>query len=73
MKTQIDKNIPPPTSGGLRAQYPFAEMDVGNSFRVEGLVKGMHARNEAYKYGRTTGKKFTGRTDGDGIRIWRIK
>lgn len=74
---QIDKNIPMPdrlpgnAGNGRWSKYPFAEMEVGDSFLVTDTPRNKisSAANQAYK---RLGFKFkTGKVD-DGIRVWRI-
>lgn len=74
----IEKNIPVCASGRKR-QYPFAKMDVGDSFQVEFVKKksAPPAINAAKYFGDRTGTKWTSRvTKVDGkhfVRVWRIK
>lgn len=63
----IDKAVPMPAP---RNSYPWASMEVGDSF---------HAKVERYKLnaaataaGKTLGIKFSVRPDGDGFRVWRV-
>ena len=65
----IDKNIP------LPCRYPFAELEVGESFFVPnqgiGILSKYKARSE-----QRTGFKFTTRTVSEGgikgVRVWRV-
>ena len=72
---KIDKNIPIPpnnSQGGRPSKYPWRDMAVGDSFRVEGktcnAVTGM-----ASSAGKRLGMKFTVRTEDGGHRIWRTE
>lgn len=51
--------------------YPYAEMDVGDSFvvPVDARRKVLNANCKAAK---KYGYKFSARTEGDVIRVWRI-
>ena len=78
----IEKNIPisPDGRGGARyTKYPFAKMEVGDSFQVEFVKKkcAPPASSCAYLYGKRTKTKWTSRvTKVDGkhfVRVWRIK
>ena len=80
MKYEIEKNIPAPNEHdyrGGRKIYPLPEMDIGDSFFVPFGEKDQKklansilgcARKDRHK-----GKKFTTRTDVNGVRCWRIK
>lgn len=61
--------------GQRMSSYPFMEMEVGDSVFFPGPCR--TAENKAYqaakKYAARSGdRKFSGRPDKDGIRIWRI-
>ena len=66
---EIEKNLPPPAE---RVKYPFKQMDVGDSFHVEG-VNMQVMLNANYKAGKQLGMKFIARKDDNGIRVWRTK
>jgi len=66
---KIDKNIPIPN----RSKYPFAEMEVGDSIFIDKTTTQSSVCQMAYTYGKKNNKKFTSRTEGNGVRIWRIK
>ena len=74
MSYQIEKGVPIPamkraTNG--ESKYPFAQMDVGDSFFVHG--KSIHTLNsQAHKYGTRLSRKFTARAIDGGTRVWRI-
>lgn len=66
------KPIPPDP----RKKYPFDQMEVGDSFFVplgdnEQRVK-KTVSNCARSFGKRVGQRFSIRSDGDGIRIWRV-
>lgn len=73
-KYKVEKGIPIPPRNSMNTKYPFADMDVGDSFKVMGdsptLLKRMRsacswAQN---KYPTT---KFSVRTIDKGVRVWR--
>jgi len=72
MKVEIEKNVPVPEwCGRSKAKYPWATMEVGDSFLSHvskitclGTVKAMAERK--------TGRKFIARTTPEGVRVWRV-
>lgn len=65
---KIDKNVPIPAN---RNKYPFRDMDVGDSFLIEGdLAK---TRGAATNWGKANNKKFSIQNTEEGYRCWRIK
>ena len=64
----IDKDRPiPPTR--RQTKYPFGEMEVGDSFFAENKK----AVSAAHVWASThPGVKFATRTEGDGVRVWRL-
>ena len=75
---EIEKNIPiPATDGRGGRKYPWAEMDIGDSFFVDECSKQKKAiigtaAISWVKYHKND-KKFTVRDYEGGIRVWRIK
>ena len=69
MTIKIDKEIPIP---GPRYKYPFSEMDVGDSIAIS-AADANSMRSSAKYHSEKTGKKFISRTDGDKVRLWRVK
>lgn len=70
----IERNIEmPPRNGGqgARPKFPFREMDIGDSFFVEGRTARTFspAIQAAQKRGRG---KFSCRAVEGGIRVWRV-
>ena len=66
---QIETGVPIPV--GVRRSYPYREMSVGDSFWVEGI--GLQVvMNTNYRWGKRLGRKFIARTDGPGVRVWRV-
>lgn len=79
---KIDKGVPMPTAAtaGRVKQYPFAEMDVGDSFfvatqggdirktqvRIAGNASAARRANKA-----CAGRKFATRQVEGGVRVWR--
>lgn len=67
---KVDSDIPVPPQ---REEYPFLEMEVGDSFEVK-LAKRESVQTIASGIKRTTGKRFTVRkVDSDTCRVWRVK
>lgn len=63
---KIEKGVPIPDR---RGKYPWADMDVGDSFfvatdKVENFRRNVYGKNR-------NGKKFTARAEGNGVRVWR--
>ena len=69
---KIDKGIPLPPQGSNQrtAKYPWRDMRVGDSIRVQG--QGRAARSSAALFARKTGLRFAVRSFADHTRIWRI-
>jgi hypothetical protein len=64
---RIDKDVPIP------ARYPFADMQVGDSFAVPTHIKRSAINVAAMRYGRQHGMKFTVRlTPERSLRCWRV-
>ena len=64
----IEKDVPMPVgSDGLK--YPFARMEVGDSFANKTRC---YASAHAYSKKFQPTAKFTEKAEGDGFRIWRI-
>lgn len=73
MKTKIaiEKGIPIPEPIGHTSIYPFAEMEVGDSF-VAPVGRGRAAASAHY-WGKKLNRRFTCRIiDRNSTRIWRI-
>ncbi len=77
---KIEKNIPMPKAREWdtgKKIYFFDEMEVGDSAFFEGqTASGAIGRNSAYtvaqQYAKKSGKKFSGSTNPEGVRIWRV-
>jgi hypothetical protein len=56
----------------LAARYPFAGMEVGESFFVpDGDVKKLS--NHACRYGKKSGRRYCVRKVEGGVRVWRVE
>lgn len=65
----IEKNVPiPERAVGPKTKYPFASMQIGDSFFIPGMEKFTYHWYPSKKYGHTYRSK---KVDG-GMRIWRI-
>ena len=67
IEIKIESGIPAPTGG--RFKYPWAEMNVGDSFFVPGKNIGNIPITHATL---KTGFKFVRSTVDGGVRVWRI-
>lgn len=73
MEYKIEKDVPIVSKKTGKTKYPFAEMEIKDSFYVEPDIA-INARGAAYQYARqNVGKEFTVRKAGPGFRIWRTK
>ncbi|WP_323162845.1 hypothetical protein [Stenotrophomonas maltophilia] len=73
---QIERDIPMPTvARTAAAKYPFRNMSLGDSFRINGdneARKRVICAAASYrKSSHGKGKSFATRRDGDGFRVWR--
>ncbi len=70
---KVEKNIriPETSAKGRPSIYPFATMDVGDSFFLDGKAVASISPVAA-SHGQKYGKKFTCRTVEGGVRVWRI-
>jgi hypothetical protein len=70
---KIDKNIPIAFKRRTTLpKYPWGEMEVGDSFLVEGVSSSLISSATHY-YGSTHNKKFKTRKVEGGVRVWRIE
>ena len=67
---EVENGVPLPEVPE-RVRYPFADMEVGDSFliRDESLVK--NARSAAWMFGQRHGARFSCRRVAEGWRVWR--
>ena len=76
---EIEKNVQIPvkhTKGGRKPKYPFGEMEVGDSFIVEGRCwsETSSFRTAAFYFGTRHNIKFSVRKiNENSVRCWRIK
>jgi len=63
---KIEKGIPIPMS------YPFAAMDVGDSVLIEGQGSNGKAAMAAHACGKYHRRRFSCRSVGNDVRIWRL-
>jgi hypothetical protein len=75
LSIKIERNVPPPPTAATLQEYPFTEMNVGDSFWVEDPNGRVQARIQAKLcyYKRTSGTNWTTRRIDGGVRVWRIK
>ena len=71
MTIKIEKGLPIRLLRKRASKYPFAKMEVGDSFFVDGAKSGVLAARCAYW--NKLGCRFIARTEGTGARVWRIK
>lgn len=71
---KIEKNVPMPQSRNVLV-YPYAEMEVGDSFVVKGDSKHLLATvcNRNGKYAKKLGMRFTAKRVVNGVRVWRVE
>lgn len=73
----IEKKVPIPVfyDRGAPPKYPFRQMEIGDSFVVEGSdQERTRAQHAAHTFAQNHSKfKFTTRSFINGMRIWRIK
>ena len=80
--TKVDKNIPIPDISTNKSKYdfPFAYMDINDSFLIEetkdndvALIRGsLHYALNKFNKQNNSNIRITTRTVPDGIRVWRI-
>lgn len=78
---QIEKNIPMPADRATGMHYPYADMEVGDSFYVETngtneLATARRLRGSSHAFTRRNGgegKKFSVRKMDNGFRVWRVQ
>lgn len=72
---EMTDSVPMPTTSGKGrpAKYPFSEMEIGQSVFFDGARTGGKEYLAAQAAGRHKGWKFSGRSEGSGLRIWRVE
>ena len=70
----VEKGVemPPVSKGGGVFKYPFLKMDIGDSFAAP-KTEAAKLRSASSLYSIKSGKRFTVRTLGDVVRVWRQK
>lgn len=69
---KIEKGIKPPNTT-VTSKYPFAEMNVGDSFVVDTATERQNTYSAAIYYGRKhNGFKISSAKEGNKYRIWRV-
>lgn len=71
----IEKNYPLPKmleNGGRRKLYPFAQMEVGDSFFVPNTTTSRMSGIGHY-YGKKLNRRFINRSENGGSRVWRVE
>lgn len=63
----VQKDVPVPVP---RKRYPYASMEIGDSFFVEGGGI-QNICNQNYRTGKKLGMSFIARKEEGGIRVWR--
>lgn len=76
MEYKIENKVPVPVVSvkGSRvsyAKYPFANMNVGDSFYADGKTVNQLVGASRYFARNNEGFKFTVRKEGNGCRVWR--
>jgi hypothetical protein len=78
MKIEIEKNVPTPNSEGGKTKYPFAQMEVNDSFFVpNGNANSINSAAGVFRKTKQPTWKFTVRkvkeNDIKGVRVWRTQ
>jgi len=75
MSIEIIKNVPPPVGGAGRPyKYPFAELDINDSFIAEASYQSLHKCAARYVKQHASHKQFQCKKLEDGrTQVWRIK
>lgn len=69
----IEKGVPfrDGRTDGRRPKYPWSDMEVGDSFRVEGVTRNAMSATARY-HAKKTGRTYRAATEGTGVRVWRM-
>lgn len=71
-EVKVEKGIPlPPIERGRPVKWPFATMEIGESFFMKGCTKSSVA-TACNQKGRKFGRKFAMRAGDGGYRVWRV-
>lgn len=73
---KIEKDVPKPK--GSKTKYPFREMEVGDSVFIPDAPKASNGQFVTMTYiaksqHKPNHAKFTQRTEGSGLRVWRVE
>ena len=71
IEMKINKNIPIPDNK-VRRSYPYKDMEIGDSFYIDGLGLSVVCNNN-YRYGKKLGMRFIARSENEGVRVWRTE
>ena len=66
---KVEKDVPLPEPK-VRHNYPYEQMQVGESFWVDGLSL-QALCNSNLRWSKKLNRKFICRREGEGVRIWR--
>lgn len=73
----IEKNVPVPATSyqsGAPIKYPFADMEIGDSFVVGAeKIDGHRVRVAASHFGKRNARRFMVRQVDNGHRVWRVE
>lgn len=67
ISVELEKGVPLPVA---RQKYPYKEMEVGDSFFVNGGGI-QNVCNQNYRMGKKLGMSFIARKENGGVRVWR--
>lgn len=75
MSVKIEKNVPVPEKAASTSQYPFSQMEVGDSFYAEKKPSTVYGSSNSFKKGKKEYYEweFSSRKEGTGSRTWRLK
>ncbi len=68
---EVERGVSLPSPRVVYA-YPYEEMDVGDSFTVPVSAR-QKVLNANYRAGKRLGMRFEARTEGDVVRVWRVR
>lgn len=71
MAIKVEKDVPIP-AGDNRSKYPFAELEIGDSFTVE-KSKYSSLRNLASYRKNRYGETYVVKVEGEKVRVWRTE
>jgi len=70
MGIRVEKGVALPVAR-VERKYPHEDMEVGDSFFLTG-VNMQVVLNANWRAQKKSGRRFTARKEGEGIRVWRI-